>query len=310
MELRQLKYFCVIAQTKSFSRASAVLRIAQPSLSRQIKMLEAELGVQLFVRDGRGTQLTPAGTEFFGHVERVDAGLAAAKQALGKHGFEQNTLTLGLPPSLGAEFMADAMATFLTEIPYYTIRLIEDYSYQLTDWIHAQRLDMAIVHGVPASIARICVPFSKEAMYLISSPSSAPEGDTIEFAQLAKVPLLAPLPPSTTRSRLTELAETLQLDMTYARHQADSLNVIKELVAKGHFQSVMTFPTIKDEVASGRLKAVRIVAPKAYMELSIATSHAFEKRGISGVVSGILRRLTETRIADGTWLGVTLVPIC
>ena len=61
MELRQLKYFLVTAETLHFSRAAEVLYMSQPALSKQIAELEKELGVTLFVRDKRGVQITPAG---------------------------------------------------------------------------------------------------------------------------------------------------------------------------------------------------------------------------------------------------------
>ena len=61
MELRQLKYFLVTAETLHFSHAAEVLYMSQPALSKQIAELEKELGVTLFVRDKRGVQITPAG---------------------------------------------------------------------------------------------------------------------------------------------------------------------------------------------------------------------------------------------------------
>ena len=78
VDLRKLRYFTAVAEQLNYGRAAEVLHIAQPVLSRQIRALEHELGVQLFVRDKRGTKLTPAGEQL-----REDAGpLLAAADAL------------------------------------------------------------------------------------------------------------------------------------------------------------------------------------------------------------------------------------
>jgi DNA-binding transcriptional LysR family regulator len=78
MELRHLRYFVAIAEEKSFTRAAERLWIAQPGLSTQIRRLEAELEIQLFVRHTRGVELTDGGQIF---LERARAALAAAETA-------------------------------------------------------------------------------------------------------------------------------------------------------------------------------------------------------------------------------------
>src|SRR6185503_15448101 len=78
MELRHLRYFVAIAEEGSFTRAAERLWVAQPGLSSQIRRLESELGVRLFVRHTRGVDLTDAGELF---LERARATLAAADVA-------------------------------------------------------------------------------------------------------------------------------------------------------------------------------------------------------------------------------------
>ncbi len=73
MEFRQLKYFITVAETRSISRAAALLNLTQPPLTRHIQALEDSLGVQLFKRTAWGVELTEAGTEFLKHARDIRA---------------------------------------------------------------------------------------------------------------------------------------------------------------------------------------------------------------------------------------------
>src|SRR5689334_13814807 len=71
MDLRQLKYFIAVAEERNFGRAAARLHVSQPPITRQIKMLEEELGVLLFERTHFGVNVTPAGEEFLATARQV-----------------------------------------------------------------------------------------------------------------------------------------------------------------------------------------------------------------------------------------------
>ena len=81
MELRHLRYFVGVAEARSFTRAARHLRVAQPALSKQVRDLEAEVGVPLFQRLPRGVRLTPAGEAFLSEVRGILAGSARALQS-------------------------------------------------------------------------------------------------------------------------------------------------------------------------------------------------------------------------------------
>jgi DNA-binding transcriptional LysR family regulator len=113
MELRHLRYFHAVATTLNFSRAAESLRVAQPALSRQVKALEAELGVQLFDRNRVRVQITDAGRLFLTHVEKVlaqvDMAVSAVREV--REGTEGRLivctewrLPIGLLPKAIAEF--------------------------------------------------------------------------------------------------------------------------------------------------------------------------------------------------------------
>src|SRR5690348_11782859 len=98
MELRQLRYFEAVARNRHVSRAAHELHLAQPSLSKQLRALEAELGVALFDRVGRRVELTEAGKLFLSHTRRVLAEAGAAREAMQQYqGAHKGRVAIGTP---------------------------------------------------------------------------------------------------------------------------------------------------------------------------------------------------------------------
>ncbi|MCK4141940.1 LysR family transcriptional regulator [Ralstonia pseudosolanacearum] len=111
MELRHLRCFLAVAEELHFARAAERLHIEQSPLSRAIKELEEELGVQLFVRTTRSTRLTRAGKLFLEHVPRVFAAIQQARDSVkaaanGYHGQLRVALSDGITPALFSAFLA------------------------------------------------------------------------------------------------------------------------------------------------------------------------------------------------------------
>src|ERR1041384_3469073 len=82
MQIHQLRYFCAVARTGSFTRAAQHEHLAQPSLSQQIRKLEDELGTRLFDRLGRTVRLTRMGEAFLPRAEDILRQLASAKSEI------------------------------------------------------------------------------------------------------------------------------------------------------------------------------------------------------------------------------------
>jgi DNA-binding transcriptional LysR family regulator len=99
LDLRRLRYFVAVAEARHFGRAAATLHVAQPVLSRQIRVLETELGADLFVRDRRGTELTAAGEELLAEARPLLAAAAAARRRVARAA-EGAPFTIGFMPGL------------------------------------------------------------------------------------------------------------------------------------------------------------------------------------------------------------------
>jgi DNA-binding transcriptional LysR family regulator len=109
MELRQLAYFVAVAQKLNFSRAAEDLPVSQPGLSQQIRVLENELGVQLFDRAGKRVALTRAGEVLLPHAYHILAEVETARnQVRDLSQLNRGTASLGAPPTVSTHFLRAA----------------------------------------------------------------------------------------------------------------------------------------------------------------------------------------------------------
>lgn len=118
MEIRHLRYFLAVAEELSFTRAAAVLRIAQPPLSTQIRALESELGVELFDRSRRAIALTAAGRALVPEARRILTDIEQAVRIVQRAGDGTvGTLVVGFVPSAMQGF-ADTIRDNALTIPF------------------------------------------------------------------------------------------------------------------------------------------------------------------------------------------------
>lgn len=148
MDLRKLRYFCVLAEEKHFGRAARRLALSQPPLSLAIRQLEQEIGAKLFERNSRNVSLTAAGTAL--HREAVlllrrseeTRGLVKAI-ADGQRG----QLRLGFGGSMMYRGLPRIVAAFRAEAPSIELRLRELNSAEQIEALHRDEIDLAFVHG-------------------------------------------------------------------------------------------------------------------------------------------------------------------
>jgi DNA-binding transcriptional LysR family regulator len=146
MNLQQLSYFREACVQQSFSGAAKALHLAQPSLSEQIRRLEGELGVQLFVRVGRGVVPTEAGRALLPHAERVLAEVESARDAVrGVRDVRAGTATFGTFSTAVYYLLADLAEAFTERYPGVRLRIVGLNSSAVADDVRAGRLEAGLV---------------------------------------------------------------------------------------------------------------------------------------------------------------------
>jgi len=145
MELRHLRYFVAVAQEEHMTRAAAKLGIQQPPLSHQIAQLEKELGVQLFFRQSRRIQLTPAGKVFLGDARTILASVDQATQRIQRFDMgEEGSIRLGFTSSASMHQMTpDLVRVFRETYPLITVEIEEGAAHDLINALEQERIDIA-----------------------------------------------------------------------------------------------------------------------------------------------------------------------
>jgi LysR family transcriptional regulator, transcription activator of glutamate synthase operon len=168
MELHHLRYFEAVARHGNVTRAAGELHIAQPSLSKQIQALEAELRVRLFDRVGRRVELTAAGEILLPYARRVLREVASARGALQQwNDLEHGQVAIGTPPTVGAHILPRALAAFSRRYPGVELRLHEMGAARLTALLDEGTVDLAVISVLPPGVASIEL-FSEELVLAVA----------------------------------------------------------------------------------------------------------------------------------------------
>ncbi len=145
---RRLHYFVTVARVGSLGRAAEVLHVAQPALTRQMRLLEEEVGVPLMERTTRGMVLTPAGRVYLHRVQRLlDDGVAATAQAQGAAQGDVGHLSLGFSELYAWHpQVLHALQTYRRQSPGVTFTIEASLSGVVTERVLGGRLDMALAY--------------------------------------------------------------------------------------------------------------------------------------------------------------------
>jgi len=146
VEFRQLKYFVQIATDQNYTIAAKNLHMTQPTLSWTIKQLEEELGIKLFVPNGKKLLLTAAGEELLVHARRL---LSEQQQIIEHFQSRKNVLTghihLGIPSLFGSRFFIQPIVTFMEHYPQVKVTMYNSGSTTIQAMVESGKIDVGIV---------------------------------------------------------------------------------------------------------------------------------------------------------------------
>ena len=264
MTLQQLAYFLAAAEAGSFSAAAEELHMAQPSLSEQIRRLEAELGVELFARAGRGLTLTEAGRLLRPHAQRT---LADAEEAAASvrevRDLAGGTVAFGTFSSAHHYLLGGLVQEFRSRHPNVRVRVLGQNSAEVADAVRDGRLEAGLV-VLPVDDRGLDVrrAVREEVLYVSSDPARLREPVTTE--RLAEAPLIlydarwANQDPI--RRQLRERAQEAGVKIE-PQIEVEYVTAALELCARGLGDTVTSRQMIRARGLARRLAGVRFEPP-------------------------------------------------
>ncbi len=150
MELRQIQYFMEVAKREHVTEAALELHVAQSAVSRQIFNLEKELGVDLFIREGRNVKLTRIGQMFLEHMEQAMKVIDEAQREIKEYLDPlKGTIRIGFPTSLASYTLPTTISAFREHYPQVKFQLKQGSYKELIEGVMHGELDMALIGPVP-----------------------------------------------------------------------------------------------------------------------------------------------------------------
>lgn len=245
LDLAALGYFVSVAEARGFSKASAVLNIPQPTLSRHIRRLEEQLGSRLFDRTGRGVLLTEVGESLYQHGKDILTRVQRARAEVSNLGNDPNGLAvLGLAPIAGRVLSVPVAQRFLQQAPHARLRIIEGFTGHVLEWIANGRIDVGILYDDTVNASFDTEPLWEEQYVVVSARGSGLERHkSISFADVTRRPLILPGRPHAMRLKIDEISAKLGLSLNVVL-QIDGLNAILDLVHQDVGATILTPPAL------------------------------------------------------------------
>lgn len=302
MNSKLLEYFLRVAELGSINKAAVDLRISQPALSRNVSLLEHEMGTTLFHRSRGGVTLTEPGKMLYENARPLLRHFATLKEEVGE--LAKGNVAIGLPPSWRNIVSVRIAELLLTEFPDIKVRINEAVSHSLREQLADGSLDLCVAPADSnVSDAFRQTRLVSDPMVLVGGPNSElKDTGIVALSELDGLPMIIPSRPNVMRAKIEHELALLGLDLKVAI-ETDTLNLCLDLAARGDGYTVVP------RCALLSLETVQAPHWARISDLEIVWS-LFEntRRSHSHAVRHCrreIRKIVQERLLEGDWTGAT-----
>jgi LysR family nitrogen assimilation transcriptional regulator len=304
VDFKQLRYFLSLVDAGSFSKAAVMLGIGQPALSRYIRTLEEELGIDLLYRNGRGIVLTEAGKILQEHAKAIVEHVSVASTEIQSlRSVPSGRVIIGVPPTVGHVLIVPLVRQLKQEFPKVSLQVMEGYSGHVMEWLSLGRIDIAVLYNAAKTSTLNTEPLIEEELFLIG-PVNDPAnigGSSIKAVEIARLPLSLPSHPHGLRVLVDSIFSKLGVALP-VEFEIEALAANLKLAEEGSAYTILPYAAVQPLVAAGKVRAWAIEEPSFKRQLVLATSTQRPMTLTTRTLARMVRLQVQSLVASGVWM--------
>lgn len=312
MNLRGLRYFAAVAQSRSFTRAAAKLRIAQPAVSRQIQNLELELGVALLVRTRAGIELTGAGDFLLKRIFPLLIELDQAKALLTRQADANvDDIVVGLTAGEGLAVAPTLIEKWGRKFPAAKLKIVEGLAPLIYSGLKDGSIDIGVAPEPLAFEGVWTKPLFEEPIIMIAPKEpnkaigSVDDVDLSNMIEVLQLPHILPSSPNPLRGSIEAIAKGYGVTLNVVV-ELDSMSIIKDLVRRGTGFAFTTYAHLTNEIEHDLVRVIQMPGPEFKRNASLFGLSASETLHKNSNAVLFIEKLILDAVKAGLWPGATL----
>ena len=259
MDLRQLEMFRAVAEQGTFTKAAGRLHVSQSAVSRQVQLLEKELGGSLLRRSAKGVTLTEAGELLLRMTHRVERDVEEALAEISQtHALQRGQLHLGGGMTVCLYILPRLLKKYRRLYPGVDLQVTAGSSEKILERVRAHEVDLGLLTLPVVAKDMEVVPVLKEEMVVVTAPGHPLSRErTIDAKSLGKYPLILYEAGSNTRKVLDQffLEEAISTEVAM---ETENVEIIKAMVTINLGVTIVPYTPVAKDVRTGRLASTRI----------------------------------------------------
>lgn len=302
MDIQQLRYFIAVVDHGSFSAASSVLNISQPSIGQQIRNLEEELETTLFNRHSRGTRVTGTGAKLEEYardiIDRVDR---AARAIRNEASDPSGEVRIGLTVSASTPLAVPMVLGSGKQYPHISLSITEALSHHLVEQILHGDLDLALAYVGEFPDGLRGEALVQEDFQFCVGANHPMAGETeVRMIDVLKHSLMLPPETHMLRRQVSEVAQNLGVDLKVGA-VVQSVGTIADLVENDISAAILPYSAIAAKVALGKISAATIIEPTLTRTMSLIFSSRRAMNNAELAMSDLIKQQVKLRIREETF---------